>query len=347
MADQQFLASFGVDIDEGGVARLQKILSENRTLAQSLSSSFSAAAESVKAFKASISEDLPSLFSGTGHGNVTENLFGPLGGLKLALNMTEPKKEIASFTADAKKPIALSANASAVVSSARTALEEVRRLFSQPFVLNVRADTSTNPAPENPTGQNPATLNVTPNGNPVIPSVAEGSLSNPPSPNSPAGNTVTRNSMTGNSVIPSVAEGSLFNPLRMSSGGRFSRPTSVEVAEDGDAEYIIPVKKEDRALPLLRRLLSELSPSARASLAAAPAADGSVPSVSLSGPGAASLLSPGAAVASAPSGPLRPASNVSAPVTINVNASGASAEAIGRTIYNTAERTLLRTLQSL
>ena len=36
MADQQFLASFGVDIDESGVSRLQKILSENRTLPDSL-----------------------------------------------------------------------------------------------------------------------------------------------------------------------------------------------------------------------------------------------------------------------------------------------------------------------
>ena len=52
----------------------------------------------------------------------------------------------------------------------------------------------------------------------------------------------------------------------MSSGGRFARPTSVQVAEDGDAEYIIPVKKENKALPLLRPLLSELSPEARQSL---------------------------------------------------------------------------------
>ena len=123
MADQQFLASFGVDIDEGGVARLQQILSENRTLAQSLADSFSAASESIKAFKEEISTDLPSLFSGTGYGNVTENLFGQYGGLKIGLDMTEPKKEISSFTADAKKPIGLSANASGIVSAARTALE--------------------------------------------------------------------------------------------------------------------------------------------------------------------------------------------------------------------------------
>ena len=31
MADQEFLASFAVDIDEAGVARLQTIPSENRT----------------------------------------------------------------------------------------------------------------------------------------------------------------------------------------------------------------------------------------------------------------------------------------------------------------------------
>ena len=37
--------------------------------------------------------------------------------------------------------------------------------------------------------------------------------------------------------------------------------------------------------------------------------------------------------------------NVSAPVTINVNAAGSDPEAIGRTIYNTAERYLLRTLR--
>ena len=97
MADQEFLASFGVDIDESGVSRLQQILTENRTLAESLSKSFEAASESVKAFKAQVTTDLPSLFSGNGYGNVTENLFGSLGGLKIGLNMTEPKKEIALY----------------------------------------------------------------------------------------------------------------------------------------------------------------------------------------------------------------------------------------------------------
>ena len=287
MADQQFLASFGVDIDESGVSRLQTILAENRTLAESLSSAFDAASESVKAFRESISEDFPTLFSGAGYGNVTENLFGDYTGLKIGLNMTEPKKEIASFTENAKKPIPLSANASAIVSAARTAMESVRSLFSETFTLNVRAETNTDRKSEEPSSRQDS-----------------------------------RNR---------EETGSAF--LRMSSGGRFSRPTSVQVAEDGDAEYIIPVKKENKALPLLRQLLAELSPAARQSLTegtGTSAMAASIPSVS----------------SVATSTMTQNNQNVSAPVTINVNASGSDANRIGQSIYDTAERYLLRTLRS-
>ena len=287
MADQQFLASFGVDIDESGVSRLQKILAENRTLADSLSASFDAASESVKAFRESISEDFPTLFSGSGYGNVTENLFGEYAGLKIGLNMTEPKKEIASFTENAKKPIPLTANASSIVSAARTAMESVRSLFSETFTLNVRAETNTDRKSEEPS---------------------------------------SRQDSRNREEI-----GSAF--LRMSSGGRFSRPTSVQVAEDGDAEYIIPVKKENRALPLLRQLLGELSPAARQSLT--------------EGTGTAALVAPlPSASAVTGSSVTQNNQNVSAPVTINVNASGSDANRIGQSIYDTAERYLLRTLRS-
>ena len=282
MADQEFLASFGVDIDESGVSRLQRILTENKSLGAELAASFNAAAEGVKAFKESVSTDLPSLF-GNGYGNVTENMFGAAGGLKIGLNMTEPKKEIAGFTAEAKKEIPLAANASGIVSAARTALENVRSLFSETFTINVRASTNT----DDGDGKKDSRID-------------------------------SRNRDD---------TGSAF--LRMSSGGRFSRPTSVQVAEDGDAEYIIPVKKENRALPLLRQLLGELSPAARASLTG----------------GAGSV---GTAVLSAavPGGNVTQNNqNVSAPVMINVNAMGSNAEAIGQTIYNTAERYLLRTMK--
>ena len=281
MADQEFLASFGVDIDENGVSRLQKILTENQTLAQSLSESFDTASESVKIFKKTVSTELPSLFGG--YGNVTERLFGSSGGLKIGLDMTEPKKEIAAFTAEAKKEIPLSANASGIVSAARTALENVRSMFSETFTINVRANASVDYEDSEDESQTDSSN--------------------------------------------SASSGSAF--LQMSSGGRFSRPTSVQVAEDGDAEYIIPVKKENRALPLLRQLLGELSPAARASLT-----------------GGAGSVGTAALSAALPSGNMTQNNqNVSAPVTINVNASGSNAEQIGQTIYNTAERYLLRTMK--
>ena len=389
MADQEFLASFGVDIDENGVSRLQKILTENQTLAQSLSDSFNAASESVKAFREQVATDLPSLFSGSGYGNVTENLFGPSGGLKIGLNMNEPKKEIASFTADAKKPIDLAANASGIVSAARTALENVRSLFSETFTINVRASTN----------------------------VDEG-----------AGKNDSRSSGRNDDKT-----GSTFQ--RMSTGGRFTRPTDVQVAEDGDAEYIIPVKKEGRALPLIRQLLSELSPEARQSLTETEpesetegmtvpvptaSAVGTVPDTEktssavpipdsrnlfaeadhplASDPGmknetdaslsarvplpavretfaeadrplapaptsqtesfqsaASSAKQDYADLISRLSSALQPSggtvtntsNNLSAPVTINVNARGSDAEQIGETIYNTAERYLLRTMKGV
>ena len=123
-------------------------------------------------------------------------------------------------------------------------------------------------------------------------------------------------------------------PLKMSTGGRFSKPTDVQVAEDGDAEYIIPVKKESRAVPLVKQLLSELSPSARASLSL--------------GDGVSSLISGGLS-AGQPAGTqiTQNNSNVSAPVTIQVRSSGANAEQVGQKLYDTAERYLLRTLKNV
>lgn len=85
--------------------------------------------------------------------------------------------------------------------------------------------------------------------------------------------------------------------------------------------------------PLSRRLLAELSPAARESLSL--------------GDGASSMISAGLA-AGQPAGAqiTQNNSNVSAPVTIQVRSTGADAEQVGRSLYDTAERYLLRTLQS-
>ena len=121
--------------------------------------------------------------------------------------------------------------------------------------------------------------------------------------------------------------------VQLSSGGRFTSPTKAEIAEDGGTEYVIPVNKEERALPLLRQLTAELSPSAQETLRDM-----------LSAPHAETLSGTLNVSAAVPQVIQQNTRSVQAPVSISVQASGAEAEDIGRSIYNTAERYLLRTL---
>ncbi len=147
------------------------------------------------------------------------------------------------------------------------------------------------------------------------------------------------------------SSGLVFTPVKAATGGRFSSPTHAEIAEDGDPEYVVPVKKENEAVPQVRSLLSELSASARDSLwdVLLPGSYGSHPERSEGSPFSAlssipQMMSAAPAVA-APVVNQTTSSNVSAPVNIHVEASASDPEAVGKSIYNTAERYLLRTLQ--
>ena len=268
MADQEFLASFAVEIDESGVSRLQAVLEENRKLAEDLAASFAVASEAIH----TLAEDLGSLpgFSG----GIAEEGFSGLGGIALGLDLSAAQKDLDAFLAQMKKPVKLSANASSIVSAGRSAYESVRSIFASPITITARTQVQ-KPGTDNP----------------------------------------------GSTLLP------------MSAGGRFTRPTDVQVAEDGDTEYIIPVKKEDRALPLLRQLLGELSPGAREQLGNSQFI---IQNSELGRMGAGSVSIPSVTQNN---------SNVSAPVNIHVHASGVSAEAVGESLYNTAERYLLRTLR--
>ena len=274
MADQEFLASFAVELDEAGIARLQSVLAENTALADSLAAAFGAASASLHAF----AEDLGLLPDFSGRGVVTESLNG-LGGLSLGLDLSQAFTDYERFTALVKQPIALKASAAGITSAARTALNSVRSLFAAPVTLHVKAE------------------------------------------------------QEGGGTDPGGG-----SPVKMSAGGRFSRPTEVQVAEDGDAEYIIPVKKEERAVPLLRRLLSELSPAAREKLTNY--------EFRMKNEAAGSILSGSPAAGQALSIVTRDARSVSAPVSIQVHASGADAKEIGQSLYSVTERYLLRTLES-
>ena len=274
MADQEFLASFAVELDEAGIARLQSVLAENTALADSLAAAFGAASASLHAF----AEDLGLLPDFSGRGVVTESLNG-LGGLSLGLDLSQAFTDYERFTALVKQPIALKASAAGITSAARTALNSVRSLFAAPVTLHVKAE------------------------------------------------------QEGGGTDPGGGP-----PVKMSAGGRFSRPTEVQVAEDGNAEYIIPVKKEERAVPLLRRLLSELSPAAREKLTNY--------EFRMKNEAAGNILSGSPAAGQVLSIVTRDARSVSAPVSIQVHASGADAKEIGQSLYSVTERYLLRTLES-
>ena len=283
MADQEFLASFAVDIDEAGVSRLQAILTENRELADSLAAAFNAASEAIRSF----AEDLGILpnFS-NGYGITTEGMSG-FGGLAVGLDLSKAFSDYEAFTALVKQPLSLKVNTSGITSAARSAMSSVRRIFAEPVDIRFRAETG---------GEESKSTGTT---------------------------------------------------LKMSTGGRFSSPTDVQVAEDGDAEYIIPVKKEEKALPLLRQLLSELSPAARESIINS---GSGIQDMKLmpaeSRERAGTILSGSLAAGEVGTTIYQTHQNVSAPVSIQVHASGTGPEQVGQSLYSMTERYLQRTLES-
>ena len=283
MADQEFLASFAVDIDEAGVSRLQAILTENRELADSLAAAFNAASEAIRSF----AEDLGILpnFS-NGYGITTEGMSG-FGGLAVGLDLSKAFSDYEAFTALVKQPLSLKVNTSGITSAARSAMSSVRSIFAEPVDIRFRAETG---------GEESKSTGTT---------------------------------------------------LKMYTGGRFSSPTDVQVAEDGDAEYIIPVKKEEKALPLLRQLLSELSPAARESIINS---GSGIQDMKLmpaeSRERAGTILSGSLAAGEVGTTIYQTHQNVSAPVSIQVHASGTDPEQVGQSLYSMTERYLQRTLES-
>ena len=276
MADQEFLASFGVEIDETGLLRLQEALTKNRALADDLAGAFNRAQEAMTSFFESMTEiSMPTLDFGSGGiaGEASRGLSIPF-----SLDMTKANRELNAFFKEAGKNLKLSADASGVVSAGQSALNRLRSLFSS-TTLSVRANVQT--------------------------STSAGGIN-------------------------------LNTMLKAATGGRFTRPQQVEIAEDGDPEYVIPVKKESIAVPLLRQLIGELSASARESLQGG-TLGGSLSSLS----GMLSSVSG----ATAPTVNQTNNNTVQAPVSINVTASGVDPEAVGRSVYDVAEQYLLRTIR--
>ena len=280
---QEFLASFAVDIDEGGVTRLQTILSQNRELAESLASAFSSARAEMEAFLQEATEGFETLPFSSDE-------------FQLHLDLTQANKQLKQFLDTARKQMRLSADASGIVSAVSSALSRAQGLAAS-TVLKIRTEI------EPGGGSSSGTGGTKPAASPVV---------------------------------------------FAATGGRFSVPTVTEIAEDGDPEYVIPVKKEGDALPLIRSMLGELSASAREALQGALPDPGVTPGEA-GGSSLRTFLPYLSDVLSVPSvSPVlqqRTENNVQAPVNIRVEASAADPEAVGQSIYDTAEHYLLRTLQ--
>ena len=127
MADQEFLVSFGVDIDDSGISRLQAALEKNRQMADQLAAAFDRARVAVQSFFREFSEiplpdvNLPSA-------RVTEQQEGI--SLPFSLDFTKATQELNAFFKNAGKAFRLNADGSGIVSAGRNALSQLEALFA-------------------------------------------------------------------------------------------------------------------------------------------------------------------------------------------------------------------------
>ena len=311
MADQEFLASFGVEIDESGLDKLQKALRQNRTLAEQLASAFDSARNAVSEFFKQLSAStLPS-----GELSPYQRLMemSEKGiSFSMDLEVSDAEETLKAFMENAQQffdgtPLPLKANESPLVTVAEETLFMLQALYGE-TLLPLMADAS------------------------AVISAGQDALAQLQS-------MFASMHLTVNASV-NISGGISGFPMKAATGGRFSSPTMTEIAEDGDPEYVIPVKKESMAVPLLQQLFGELSDSARETLRAGFGENEQADALS----GLPDLLS-SASSAAAPVINQTSNSSVQAPVSINVTAAGTDPETVGKSIYDVTERYLLRTLE--
>ncbi len=280
---QDFLASYAVRVDEDGARRLQRILDQNRTSAESLTKAFSSARAALASLKKELSgtAGLRNVLSGLTSGGSLQGISGA------SLSLPDRILPSASLSGTAKLSV------SADFSSANEALDSWRS----------KAETLRPKLSVNPTGITSAVASAIASVRTMLSAV---SVSVP----------VRAVAKLDTSQLPARSGG--ITLAGFASGGRVDRPTLAMLAEEGLPEYVIPAGDEARALPLLRSLIGEMSENAKASL-----------------------------FLSAPSGSAPVSRSVQAPVSISVTSTAASAEAVGRSVYDVTRRSLLKTLEGV
>ena len=138
---QEFLASFAVDIDEGGVNRLERILENNRELAGKLADAFDAARNAMEGFIRPMAEDMEGILPfprpETAGGTAGAGGIFPVG-----LDFAEAGKQLETFVTGAKKQLRLSADGSGIVSAVSAAISRARSMLAGAgLTLPVRVET--------------------------------------------------------------------------------------------------------------------------------------------------------------------------------------------------------------
>ena len=129
---QEFLASFAVDIDEGGVNRLEQILENNRELAERLAGAFDRARDAMEGFIRPLAEDMEGILPFPQPG-AAGNTAGAGGIFPVGLDFAEAGKQLETFLAGAKKQLRLSADGSGIVSAVNPTVRSLTK--SQSMML--------------------------------------------------------------------------------------------------------------------------------------------------------------------------------------------------------------------
>ena len=368
MAMQVFLASYAVKVDEDGARRLQAILERNREAGAALASVFASARSALAALKKELSEsvNLKNVFSSL---NSDGGPAGTAGGASSGLSGSSGRGTATSDSLSSASGFSAGASVLSVganFSAAEEALKAFRnRMESERPRLSVNTSGITS-AVSSAVATVRSMLNSV---NVTVPVTAEVSLDL--SGIGGSGFTISgggsgggKSGGTGSSGKSgsSGTKGSVINLARFGRGGRVDSPTLAMIAEEGKPEYVIPTEDEERAVQLLREVMAELSESAKAAVfrfsgdgfAAGSGLDSSLPSgagFSLGRDLGAALESLKSVVRESflPAGAAAAPSfqTVQAPVNIQVTSNAAAPEAVARSVYDTAQRSLLKTLKGV
>ncbi len=356
MAMQEFLASYAVEVDEEGLRRLQEALEGNREKAEAAASAFLAAKAAMDQLFSGEEGQLPEIKPENGS-EITLAPILDLTGAEDALNQFKARME-------ALRP-KLRVNPTGITSAVSSAISSVRSMLASvsvqvPVKAVAQLDTGSLPTQvsipgtitASGSGNTGSTGNTGNTGN-------SGNMGNTGSTvrTGSTGGTAATGQSTPRSRTASSPSGLGGNQLQAyGEGGRVEKPTLAMIAEEGDPEYVIPMGREDRAVPQLREVLREISSSARAVvLEGTGSMEPAQPLQSVQLPNLQSLsadlrdMTNTARTAALP--PVirtgDSSRSVEAPVTIQVSSSSVAPEEIGQYVYDLAQRHLLRTIQGV